>query len=474
MTHHPDHRRLTSLWRREVKSSLEGFHGSLIFPGQRAYEKARQVWNATVDYRPAVIARCGDRRDVVRAVTFAREQGLALAVRGGGHSVKGSCEGLVLDLSRLKGIQVDPACRRARIEPGVIWGELDRATQRFGLATTGAQEPTVGVAGMALGGGMGWLMRKHGLSCDNLLSAELVTAGGEVVTAGERDDPDLLWAVRGGGGNFGVATSLEFALHPVGPVVLAGFVVHPLHRGREFLRFYRDFVTSAPEELMVNVAFLTAPATSFVPADLRLRPVVMVSVCYAGDLAEGETVVVPLRRFGPPALDLIGPVPYVALQAMNGQEAAVRRCAHWRSGYLDDVTDEAIDTIVACTARITSPLSLFCLDLAGGAVARVGASETAFGPRDGAHVYGVFSAWEDAGESELHVEWADRFWEALEVFATGAVYVNYLGDEGQPGVRAAYGQANYSRLAALKGKYDPTNLFRSNQNILPAAQTVLR
>jgi hypothetical protein len=235
---------------------------------------------------------------------------------------------------------------------------------------------------------------------------------------------------------------------------------------------YRDFVTSAPDELTVSAAFLTAPSEPFVPEDLRGRPMVMVSACYAGDPAEGESVVAPLRRFGPPALDLMGPVPYVTLQAMTGQEAAARRCAYWRSGYLDELTDEAIDTIAAHTDQVTSPFTLFSLELAGGAIARVGASETAFGHRHGAHVYGVFSAWEDTGETELHVQWTDRFWEALEVFATGAVYVNYLGDEGQQRVRAAYGQASYSRLAALKATYDPMNLFRSNQNILPARETV--
>jgi FAD/FMN-containing dehydrogenase len=444
------------------------FRGELIRPGGERYDEARRVWNGMVDKRPAVIARCTGVADVVAAVTFAREHGLLVAVRGGGHSVAGHAvcdDGIVIDLSGMKGVRVDPDAGTARAQPGVTWGEFDRETQLYGLATTGGFVATTGIAGLTLGGGIGWLARKHGTTCDNLLSADVVTAGGEVVTASATERPELLWGLRGGGGNFGIVTSFEYRLHPVGPTVLAGGVVHPFERAGEVLRRFRDHVASAPDELTVVAVISRAGAEPHLPERAHGRLVVTLSVCWAGDLQEGERALRPLRSFGRPLADLVGPTPYAVLQSADAPSGLQN---YWKSSYLDALTDEAIDTAIAHASAMTSPLSSLYFEHLRGAIGRVADGDTAFGHRDAAFDFNILSVWPDPATSAEHIGWSRGLWAAMQPFATG-VYVNNLGAEGEGRVRAAYTPATYRRLVALKDEYDPANLLRCNQNIRPSA-----
>jgi FAD/FMN-containing dehydrogenase len=435
--------------------------GKLLRPGDADYEPARKVWNGMIDRSPALIARCASVADVRHAVDFARTHGLLVAVRGGGHNAAGLAvcdDGLVVDLSPLKEIQIDPARRTVRAQGGVTWGELDRETQAFGLATTGGAISSTGIAGLTLGGGLGWLMRSHGLACDNLLSADVVTADGRLVTASATENADLFWGIRGGGGNFGIVTSFEYLLHPVGPV-LAGLLVHPLPRAKEVLRFYRQFSQSAPDELTTFAGLMTTPDG---------MPIVGILLCYNGPIAQGEEAIKPLRAFGPPVADQVGPIPYVQLQSMLDPAFPPGLQVYWRSDFLKGLEDAAIDTIVDSFASVASPLTAVLIEQLGGAVSRVGCAETAFVHRDAPYNLAIISRWADPSEAAGHVAWTRRFWQAMRPFATG-VYVNYLGvGEGEDRVRAAYGATEYDRLVALKNAYDPTNLFRLNQNIRPS------
>jgi FAD/FMN-containing dehydrogenase len=409
-----------------------------------------------------LIARCANEGDVVQALRFARETGLRLAVRGGGHNVAGNAvcdDGLVIDLSGMKGIRVDPAARTARADPGLTWGEFDRATQAHGLATTGGFISTTGIAGLTLGGGLGWLMRKHGLTCDNLLAAAVVTADGRQVRAGAGEHEDLLWGLRGGGGNFGVVTALEYRLHPLGPV-MAGTIHYPRARARQVLRFYRDYLAAAPDDLGTSIALATT-------ADGE--PVVYVVVCYCGSPAEADAVVRPLCQVGPPLAADVRPRPYVELQSLSDAGFPFGLLNYWKSAFLADLSDEAIDAAVDCAAGAPSPRSFSVIEHLGGAVARVDAGATAFAHRDRRFNFSILSIWEDPAATEANVAWARRYWEAMRPFAADAVYVNYLGDEGQERVVAAYGRAKYERLVVLKNTYDPANVFRRNQNIRPLA-----
>jgi FAD/FMN-containing dehydrogenase len=450
------------------KSSLRG---ELLRPGDEGYDEARAVWNGMIDKRPALIARCTGVADVIDAVNFARTNNLLVSVRGGGHNVAGkavSDGGLMIDLSLMKGIHVDPKARTARAQPGATLGDLDRDTQAFGLAAPAGIVSTTGIAGLTLGGGIGWLSRKHGLTSDNLLSVDIVTADGQFLTASEDDNADLFWGVRGGGGNFGIVTSFEYRLHPVGPIVVAGLLLHPMEKATEFLRFCREYAAAAPDELTVIPFLRLAPPAPFLPVEVHGAPVVGAAVLYAGPIEEGQRAVQPLKEFGSPLADLIGPKPYIALQTMFDAGAPPGNQYYLKSEYLRGLSDDAIDIIAAHGARITSPLSIAAFFHLGGAVSRVGEDETAFSHRDAAFALNIQASWLDPEESEEHIRWTRDFWTAMQPFSTGGVYVNFLSeDEGEDRVRAAYGAANYERLVALKNKYDPTNFFRLNQNIKP-------
>jgi FAD/FMN-containing dehydrogenase len=436
--------------------------GEVLRPGDPGYDEARRVWNGMVDKRPALIARCAGVDDVAAAVRFGREQGLPISIRGGGHNVAGlavSDGGLMIDCAPMKGIAVDPAARTARVQPGVLWGEFDAAAQAHGLATVGGVVPTTGVAGLTLGGGQGWLTGKHGLSVDNLLAAEVVTAAGERVRASEDEHADLFWALRGAGANFGVVTAFEFRLHPVGPTVLGGMVIHPLPRAREVLRFYREFAAAQPDELTTYAALLTAPDGA---------PVVALVCCYAGPLEAGERAVAGLRRFGPPAVDTIGPLPYLAVQGIFGEGVPAGRRNYWKSTLLDRIADEAIEALAEFAARVPSPFSAIAIADTHGAFGRVAPDATAYAHRHLPFDLVLLAGWSDPADDGANVAWTRQLYEAVRPFAPAGVYVNDLdGDEGRGRVRDAYG-ANYDRLAILKARWDPANVFRANHNIAPA------
>jgi FAD/FMN-containing dehydrogenase len=446
------------------------FGGELIGPDDARYGSARRVWNGMVDRRPATIARCAGEDDVVTALGFARERGLAVAVRGGGHNVAGNavCDGgVVIDLSALKEITVDPDRRTAQVAPGVLLGELDRATQAFGLATPTGNVSMTGVAGLTLGGGLGWIARKHGPACDNLLSARVVTADGRRVTASAEENPELLWGLRGGGGNFGVVTSFEYRLHPVGPRVIAGGVLHAFSDAPQVFRFFADFVATAPDELSVTAStFRAEPGMPISPA-LHGELVTMLAVCWVGDLDEGERALRALRGFGRPLADLVAPMPYTALQ--SGSDAAYPNGQqnYWKSHFVDELTDGAIATLMEHAPRMTSPQSSFYFQHLGGAIGRPGIDTAAFGHRHAVFDFAILTVWKDPAEDDEHLTWARDFAAAMAPYASG-VYVNNLGVEGADRVRAAYVPATYERLVALKDAYDPDNVFRLNQNIVPS------
>lgn len=449
---------------------LEGsFRGQLVRSEHAAYDEHRKIWNGSISRFPALIARCAGVADVIAAVKFARQTGLEVAVRGGGHSFPGLsvCDGgIVIDLGLMKGIRVDPEAGTARAQAGVLWGELDRETQMFGLATTGGIVTHTGVAGLTLGGGIGWLQRKHGLTIDQLLAVDLVTADGEFVKASETENPDLFWGVRGGGGNFGIVTEFEFRLNPVGPIVLAGPVFWPMKESPKVLRFYRDWIADAPDELMTIVVHRKAPPLPFVPPELHGEPVVAVACCYAGPVEEGEKVARPLKGFGSPVLDLCVPKPYLDHQAMFDPSFPHGWWYYIRSCDVTELSDEVIDITVDHSLRISSPLTNFPIWQLGGAIARVGEDETAFGGRTAGHTFNIAAATATAEGFDEERDWVRSFSSALEPHHT-SVYVNFLMDEGEERIRQAYGAEKYDRLKALKRRYDPDNFFRLNQNIPP-------
>jgi FAD/FMN-containing dehydrogenase len=443
----------------------------LLTPADEHYDDARRVWNGAIDRRPELIARCKGADDVAAALRLARERDLLVAVRGGGHGVAGPavCDyGLVIDLSPMRRIAVDPGRRTARAEAGVLWGELDAATQAHGLATVGGIVTHTGIAGLTLGGGIGWLMRRHGATVDNLLSADVVTPDGAGVAASENENPELFWGLRGGGGNFGVVTAFEYRLHAVGPTVLAGPIYHALEDAPEVLRFYRDFIAEAPDELTTILNLRQAPPLPFLPRHVHERPVVAIALCYAGPVERGEALLRPLRQFGRPLVDAVGPRPYAELQRLFDPTVPHGWHYYWKSWEVPPLDDATIDVLVEQARRITSPRSYIIVFQLGGALARVGQEETAYGQRDAAHNVNINAVWlpEDA-DADAHVRWARECFDALEPAAAGRAYVNFLGDEGQERVRAAYGEARYARLVALKRRYDPDNVLRLNQNIDP-------
>jgi FAD binding domain/Berberine and berberine like len=438
------------------------FRGSLLQPGEAGYDEARKVWNGMIDRRPALIARCAGASDVIQCVHFAQENGVLVAVRGGGHNVSGNavCDGgLMIDLSRMKGLRVEPAHRTARAEAGLTWGEFDRETQALGLATTGGQISTTGVAGLTLGGGWGHLARRFSLSSDNLLSVDVVTASGKLLTASATENADLFWGLRGGGGNFGIATSLEYQLHAVGPV-LGGIVAYPLEKAKEVLKLYREFTMASPDEMASGIVLINLPDGT---------PVVGILVCYSGALADGEKLVKPLRTFSPPLMDQIGTIPYTAAQKLIDGFYPFGLQSCWKSSFMKTIADEAIDVMVAYCAKRPTPMCHAIIEHElGGAVGRIDHMATAFGHRDAEYSFMSLGVCAEAAEAEKCVRWAREFWQAMQPWSTGGVYVNYLGDEGSGRIEAAYGPEKYARLVALKDKYDPTNLFRLNQNIKPS------
>ena len=417
-----------------------------------------------IDKRPALIARCAGVSDVINAVKFARQHRLLVAVRGGGHSFPGHsvCDGgLVIDLSLMKGIRVDPQQRTVRAEAGVKWGEFDRETQAFGLATTGGTDPDTGIAGLTLGGGIGWVCRNHGLSVDNLRSVDIVTADGQFRTASATENPELFWGLRGGSGNFGVATSFEYQLHPVGEL-LGGMLIHPMEKAREVLTFYHHFASNAPDELMTAAGMLTSPDGD---------PAVAIILCYSGALETGEEVLKPLREFGPPLADHVGPMSYAQVQAMLSEAFPAGRRNYIKTNLMGVIDDNAVEVMMEHFAGVTSPHSMLAFFQLGGAVGRVGKEETAFYHRDAGYHFMVVSVWEDPAEDAKHLRWGREAWTAMQRFSSNGVYVNELGDEqeSQDRVAEAYGANTYERLVALKNKYDPDNLFRLNPNIRPTA-----
>ena len=451
------------------------FRGELIRPEDEDYDAARAVFNGMIDRRPALIARCTGVADVVAAVNFARENELVVAVRGGGHSVPGygTCDGgIVIDLSPMKGIWVDPEARTARAQAGLTWGEFDRETQYFGLAVTGGRVTHTGVTGQTLGSGSGWLERKYGLTCDNLLSAEIVTADGRFVRSSEEENEDLFWGLKEGGGNFGVVTSFEFRLHPVGPIVLGGMLMYPFSSAKELLRFWRDYLEEVPDELGTAPGVFTAPPAPFVPEHMRGQQVAALLVCYAGSMEEGEEVVRPLKEFGPPEVDLVQPMPYTAVQTLVDPANPPGRRNYWKAENMNELSDEAIDTLVDQAARMSSPFSVIIIEPKGRAISRIGESETAIGGRDAAHTLYLFSMWENPADDDTNISWAREAMAAMEPFITPGISLNFTNDQGQDKVKDFFGRnGKFERLLALKNEYDPTNMFHLNQNIKPTARS---
>jgi FAD/FMN-containing dehydrogenase len=448
----------------ELESTLRG---RLIRPADPDYDQARAVWNAAHDRRPALIIRCAGTADVIRAVQFARSEGLPVAVRGGAHSVAGfstSDGGVVIDTSPMQGIRVDPAGRRAVAQPGLTWSAFDHETQAFGLAVTGGLVSSTGIAGFTLGGGIGWLLRKCGLTCDNLLSADVVTADGQLVTASEQEHPDLFWGLRGGGGNFGVVTSLEYGLHPVGPLVFAGPVFH----AAGVLRGWRDLTATMADELTTVANILVAPPVPFLPEAVHGQLVLGLLGVYAGSVEDGERAAHPLRTLAEPVADLMGPMPYTAMQSLIDPLWPAGAHNYFTGTMLDQLPDEAIDTPLAQHAAGRAPVHELHLHHGGGAMSRVPADATAFAHRDAAYILNIIARFPEREGFEEHASWARATHQAMDPWSTGGGYVNFTSEPGKDNVQAAYPPDTYARLVAVKDRYDPTNLFRLNQNIRPS------
>ena len=452
----------------EMDALAGSLRGSVITAASPDFDGARSLWNAMIDRRPGLIVRCAGPADVISAVRFARDHDLLLAVRAGGHNIAGNatCEGgMVIDLSSMRSVRVDPAGRTARVEAGCTLGDVDHETQGFGLATPVGINSTTGIAGLTLGGGFGWLSRKYGLTVDNLVSADIVTAAGELATADAHRNSDLFWGIRGGGGNFGVVTSFEFQLHPVGPTVLSGLIVHPFEDAREVLHHYRAFTASAPDDLVVWAVLRKAPPLPFLPAEWHGREVVILAAFWAGaDQAAGERLLAPLRRSGRPIADVIGPQTYTGWQKAFDPLLTAGARNYWKSHDFALLSDDAINAIIDYAGRLPGPRCEIFVAHLGGAVNRVPAGGTAYPHRDVEYVLNVHTRWDDPGEDNRCVDWARSFFAATAPYATGGVYVNFMPADESGRVPYAYGP-NLERLSALKRKYDPDNAFRLNQNI---------
>ena len=452
-----------------VDDLRRSFGGELIRPGDSDYDQRRKVWNGAIDRHPALIARCANVSDVVDAIRFARKTGLTTAVRSGGHSLPGLSvcdDGIVIDLALMKGITVDPTARTVRAQAGVLLGELDRETQALGLVVPAGIVTHTGLAGLTLGGGIGWTMRKFGLTIDQLLSADVVTADGEFVRASDAENPDLFWGIRGGGGNFGIVTSFELRLNPLGPMVLAGPVAWAMEDSPDVMRFYRDWIREVPNEVNTIVFHRRAPAIDLWPKHLHGKHVVIVGFCYAGDVDHGEKVLRPMRQFGSPVFDACVPMPYVAHQAFFDAGLPWGWWYYFRGCDVAELTDDVIDITVDHSLRIRSPKTSFPIFHLGGAMTHRGDHDTAFSGRRAGHTFNCGGATATAEGFDEEREWGRGLWEALEPYHVGA-YVNFLQDEGRERVAEVYGADKFNRLRELKRKYDPDNFFRLNQNISP-------
>jgi len=443
------------------------FQGEIITPVHPTYQDARKVWNGMIDRRPLLIARPSNPADVATVIRLAREHQVEFAIRGGGHNVAGSgvCDGIVCDLSALRAVEVDPTTRTARAEGGATWLEFDRASHSIGMATTGGMVSTTGIAGLTLGGGLGWLMREHGLACDQLVSVDLVTADGTFVTCDAANHPDLFWAVRGGGGNFGVATTLTYRLHPV-DVVLGGLLMYPLDRASEVLRHYHQYCQDTPDFVTTAAAFATGPDIAAFPEPLRGRPICMIALCAIGASDAVQAAIAPLRRFGPPTLDLIAPTTYPALQSSLDAGSPPHARNYWKAGYTSTLSPDVIDKLVDNFARAASPMSQVLIHQIGGAVARVDEQATAFANRTSPYLINVVGMWQRPDDDAANIDWTRKFWGAIEHAATGK-YVNYVGDDASERIESIYPLQTLKRLMAAKAKWDPDNFFRANHNIRP-------
>ena len=448
-----------------VEELAEGMRGSILMPASDEYDEARRIWNGMIDRRPAIIARCAGTADVVDAVNFSRENDLLLAVRGGGHNVAGNavCDGgLMIDLSAMRGVHVDQGARTARAAGGATWGDFDAETQIYGLAMTGGLISDTGVAGLTLGGGIGWLTPSYGLACDNLVSVDVVTAGGSIVTASEDENADLLWGLKGGGGNFGVATSFEFSVYPVGPLLFGGMAIYPLADAHGILRQFVDYMDQSPDEVGGLAGFTSTPDGD---------PVIALIAVYNGPVDEGERVLAPLRSFSRPIMDTFAMTPYRKIQTLfdAGTPAGLRY--YWKSSFLNRLPEEALEIVIEQARVRPSPLSKIFLEFMGGAFSRVPREATVFDHRTSPYNLLIIGSWEDSSQDDVNRSWARASWQMMQPHASEGVYVNYLGteaDEGGNRVPAAYGPGKLEKLVALKRKYDPTNLFRMNQNISPS------
>ena len=456
----------------EMITELRGrLRGALCLKGESGYDQARTIWNAMIDRHPALIVRAAGAADVIQAVNLAREHGLMLAVRGGGHNIAGNavCEGgLMIDLTPMKSVRIDPHARTARVEPGVTLGEFDREAQAFGLATPLGINSTTGVSGLTLGGGFGWISRTHGLTADNLIAADVVTADGKLVHASEKDNPDLFWAIRGGGGNFGVVTSFEYKLHPVGPQVLAGLIVHPQAKGRTLLQEYRRIVARSPESLACWAVMRKAPPLPFLPAEVHGTDILVLALCYCGDVEEGKKAAAPLRALGTPLADIVGPMPFAGWQTAFDPLLVPGARNYWKSHSFLELSDPLIDVLLDHAGRLPSADCEIALAELGGAINRVAATATAYPHRNVEFVVNVHTRWSEPAKDKECIAWARSLFDAMAPHATGGVYVNFMPEDEAQRVKAgAYGP-NFERLAKIKAKFDPTNLFRMNQNIKPA------
>ena len=454
----------------DILTALQSqLRGSLCLPDEAGYDEARTIWNAMIDRRPAAVVRCSGAGDVMRAVRLAHDNGLLVAVRGGGHNISGNavCEGgLLIDLSPMRSVRVDPKTRTARVEPGVTLGEFDKEAQTFGLATPLGINSTTGVAGLTLGGGFGWLSRKFGFTVDNLLSADVVTADGALVQASATENPDLFWAIRGGGGNFGVVTSFEFKLHPVGPDLVSGLIVHPFARARELLAGYREVAAAAPDDLTIWVVLRKAPPLPFLPAEVHGKDILVFAVCYAGEPGEADSALAPLRALGEPIADVIGVQPYAAWQTAFDPLLTPGAFNYWKSHNFTALSDGLFDTLIDYVGTLPTAECEIFIGQIGGASSRVAADATAYPHREANFVMNVHTRWRERGDEQASIDWARGLFAATAPHATGGVYVNFMPEDETDRVAQAYG-SNYARLEALKTKYDPDNLFRLNQNVQP-------
>jgi FAD/FMN-containing dehydrogenase len=451
----------------KIKNLKDKVKGEIVLPGDPNYNEVREIWNAMIDRRPSVIVQCAEADDVLHAISYARDNGLEISVRGGGHNIAGSAlcnNGVMIDFSNMTGVKVDAQKKRAYVEPGATLGDFDKATQAHGLATPVGINSTTGIAGLTLGGGFGWLTRKYGMTVDSLISAKMVTADGRKIQVSEDENTDLFWAIRGGGGNFGVVTQFEFALYPVGPEILAGLLVFPIDQAKQVLEKYREFVKSAPEELSIWVVLRKAPPLPFLPVAVHGKEVVVLAIFYAGDIAEGEKFIDPLRSFGDAYGEHVGAQPYVQWQQAFDPLLTPGARNYWKSHNFIELSDGALDSIIEFVGKIPFPQCEIFLGLIAGAANRVSSNAMAYGHRDAKFVLNVHGRWDEAAQDEIGIAWARAFFKASAPYASAGAYVNFMTEDEGDRVVAAYG-VNYARLKQVKKKYDPKNIFHNNQNI---------